>query len=66
MTLQLAVVLLLVLAALAYFGRGFVLGLLGRGCGTEGGCANCSSGGGCTLSKLEALRKDYEAKKLAQ
>lgn len=63
MSLQFAVVLCLALGAAAYFGRGFLLGLFGRGCGTEGGCANCSSGGGCTLSKLEALRKDYEAKK---
>lgn len=66
MTLQLAIVLLLVLASAVYFGRGFVLGLLGKGCGSEGGCANCSSGGGCTLSKLEALRKDYEARKAAR
>lgn len=56
-------VLLAVAASAAYFGRGFVLGLMGRGCGTEGGCAKCSSGGGCTLTKLEALRKDFEAQK---
>lgn len=65
MTLQLAIVLLLVLGSAVYFGRGFLLGLLGKGCGEEGGCANCS-GGGCTLSKLEALRKDYEARKASR
>jgi hypothetical protein len=59
-------VLLAVTAAAVYFGRGLVLGLLGRGCGTEGGCAKCSSGAGCTLTKLEAIRKDYEAKKSGQ
>lgn len=57
-----SLVLLAVAAATAYFGRGFVLGLMGRGCGTEGGCAKCSSGGGCTLTRLEALRKEFEAR----
>jgi len=55
------VVLALVLAAAAYFGRGFLAGLFGKGCET-GGCANCGSGG-CTLAKLEALKKEYEARK---
>jgi hypothetical protein len=55
------VVLALVAAAAAYFGRGFLSGLFGKGC-EDGGCANCGSGG-CTLSKLEALKKEYEAKK---
>lgn len=59
-------VLVAVAAAATYFGRGFILGLLGRGCGQEGGCAKCSNGGGCTLTKLEAIRKDYEAKKSTQ
>ncbi len=55
------VVLVLVLAAAVYFGRGFFSGLFGKDC-DEGGCANCGSGG-CTLSKLEALKKEYEARK---
>jgi hypothetical protein len=41
--------------------RGVLSGLFGKGCET-GGCANCGSGG-CTLSRLEALKKEYEAKK---
>jgi hypothetical protein len=54
-------VLALTVAAAAWFGRGFIAGLLGRDC-DAGGCANCA-GGGCTLSKLEALKKEYEARK---
>lgn len=62
MTVQTIIVLLLTLGAAAYFGRGFLLGLLGRGCGTEGGCAKCAKGG-CTLTKLEALKQELEARK---
>lgn len=64
MNWQMVTVLVLVALAALYFGRGFVLGLLGRGgCASGGSCANCASGGGCTLSKLEELRKQYEAKR---
>ena len=62
LSFQLVIVLLAVAAAALFFGRGFVAGLLGQGCGTEGGCAKCSSGGGCTVTKLEAIKKEYEAK----
>ena len=63
MSVQLILVLLAVTASVLYFGRGFVAGLWGRGCGTEGSCAKCSSGGGCTVTKMDALRKEYEARK---
>ncbi len=63
MNWQLLIVLVLVALAAIYFGRGFVLGLLGKGaCATGGGCGNCGEGG-CTVGKLEALRKEYEARK---
>lgn len=58
----------LVLAALAalYFGRGFLLGLMGKGgCASGGSCSSCGEGG-CTLSKIEALKRDYEARKAAK
>ena len=56
-------VLALVVLAVLYFGRGFVLGLLGRGgCASGGSCSSCGEGG-CTLTKLEALKRDYEARK---
>ncbi|HET6329163.1 MAG TPA: hypothetical protein VFF76_00105 [Holophagaceae bacterium] len=64
MNWQSLTVLGLVVLAVLYFGRGFVLGLLGRGgCASGGSCSSCGEGGGCTLSKLEALRQDYEARK---
>lgn len=63
LSVQMILVLVAVAASVLYFGRGFVAGLLGRGCGTEGGCAKCSSGGGCTVTKMDALRKEYEARK---
>ncbi len=59
MTLQLGIVLALVALSALWFGRGFIKGFLG-GCG--GGCEGCEKGG-CTLSKLEALKKDFEAKR---
>ena len=63
MTWQLLGVLILVALAALYFGRGFVLGLLGRGgCASGGSCESCA-GGSCTLTKLEALRKELEARK---
>ncbi len=57
------VVLVLVAGSALYFGRGFIKGLLG-GC-DEGGCEKCSSGGGCAVQKLDALRKEMEARKKA-
>jgi hypothetical protein len=64
MNWQSLTVLALVVLAVLYFGRGFVLGLLGRGgCASGGGCSSCGPGGSCTLSKLEALKQDYEARK---
>lgn len=65
MNWQTLTVLMLVALAALYFGRGFVLGLLGRGGCASGSCSSCSSGGGCTLSKLEALKQEYEARKAA-
>ena len=66
MNWQLIVVLILVALAVLYFGRGFVLGLLGKGgCASGGSCSSCGEGG-CTLSKIEALRQEYEARKAAK
>lgn len=63
MTWQLFAVLALVALAALYFGRGFVLGLLGRGgCASGGSCSSCGEGG-CTLSRLDALKREYEARK---
>jgi hypothetical protein len=63
MTLQLGIVLVLVAFAALYFGRGFILGLLGKGgCESGGSCASCGTGG-CTVAKLEELRKQLEASK---
>lgn len=59
MTLQLGIVLALVVLSALWFGRGFLKGFLG---GCSGGCEGCEKGG-CTLSKLEALKKDLEAKR---
>ena len=66
MNWQMIVVLILVALAALYFGRGFVLGLLGKGgCASGGSCSSCGEGG-CTLSKIEALRQEYEARKAAK
>ncbi|HXC17577.1 MAG TPA: hypothetical protein VNV60_09075 [Holophagaceae bacterium] len=66
MNWQSLTVLALVVLAVLYFGRGFVLGLLGRGgCASGGSCSSCGSGGSCTLSKLDALKQEYEARKAA-
>ena len=63
MNWQLLIVLILVALAALYFGRGFVMGLVGQGgCASGGGCSNCGEGG-CTLTKLEALKREWEAKK---
>lgn len=63
MNWQLITVLILVVSAAAYFGRGFLLGLTGRGgCASGGSCGSCGEGG-CTLNKLEALRREWEARK---
>jgi hypothetical protein len=59
MTLQFGIVLTLVALSAAWFGRGFLRGLLSGSCG--GGCEGCEKGG-CTLSKLEALKKELEAR----
>jgi hypothetical protein len=59
MSVQLVVVLVLVALAALYFGRGFVLGLMGRGACASGGCEGCGEGG-CTLKKLEELRHTLE------
>ncbi|MBI3132277.1 MAG: hypothetical protein HYZ13_13235 [Acidobacteria bacterium] len=60
MTLQLGIVLMLVTLSAAWFGRGFLRGLLSGECG--GGCEGCTKGG-CTLTKLEALKQELEAKR---
>ena len=57
MNWQLLIVLILVALAVLYFGRGFLLGLVGEGGCSSGGCSNCGEGG-CTLNKLEALKRD--------
>lgn len=55
MTLQLVLVLLAVLTAALWLGRGLWAAATGRGC-AEGGCGRCSRGG-CPVPKLEeALR----------
>ncbi|MBL0209414.1 MAG: hypothetical protein IPQ13_00630 [Holophagaceae bacterium] len=64
MNWQTLIVLILAALAALYFGRGFVLGLMGKGECSSGGCSNCGEGG-CTLSKLEALKREWEAKKQA-
>ena len=65
MNWQSLTVLALVVLAVLYFGRGFVLGLLGRGgCASGGSCSSCGEGG-CTLTKLDALKQEYEARKAA-
>ncbi len=56
------IVLALVAGSALYFGRGFIKGLFG---GCEGGCEKCESGGGCAVQKLEALRKEMEARRKA-
>ncbi|HJV22300.1 MAG TPA: hypothetical protein VJ570_06375 [Holophagaceae bacterium] len=60
MTLQLGIALTLVALSAAWFGRGFLRGLIHGECG--GGCDGCEKGG-CTLSKLEALKRELEAKR---
>lgn len=62
MNWQLIIVLIMVALALLYFGRGFLMGFMGKGGCASGSCSNCSEGG-CTLSKLEALKREWEAKK---
>ncbi len=65
MNWQLLTVLILVALAALYFGRGFLMGLLGKGgCASGGSCSSCGEGG-CTLTKLEALKQEWEAKKQA-
>ena len=66
MNWQWLTVLALVALAAFYFGRGFLMGLLGRGgCASGGSCSSCGDGGSCTLTKLEALKQEYEARKAA-
>ena len=62
MNWQLLITLILVALAGLYFGRGFFLGLMGSGGCSSGGCSNCGEGG-CTLNKLEALKREWETKK---
>ena len=63
MNWQMIVVLISVAGATVYFGRGFLLGLTGKGgCASGGSCSSCGEGG-CTLTKLETLRREWEAKK---
>ncbi len=62
MNWQLFITLILAALAAIYFGRGFFLGLIGKGGCSSGGCSNCGEGG-CTLSKLETLKREWEAKK---
>ena len=63
MNWQMIVVLISVAGATVYFGRGFLLGLTGQGgCASGGSCSSCGEGG-CTLTKLEALKREWEAKK---
>lgn len=64
MNWQPVIVFALVGLAALYFGRGFILGLLGRGgCASGGSCSSCGEGGSCTLTKLEELKREYEARK---
>jgi hypothetical protein len=55
------IVLALVAGSALYFGRGFIKGLLG---GCEGGCEKCGDGG-CAVQKLEALKKEMDARRKA-
>lgn len=61
MSVQMIVVLVLVAASALYFGRGFIKGLFGA---CEGGCEKCGSGG-CAVQKLDALRKEMDARRKA-
>lgn len=60
MNAQTLIVVVMVLSAALYFGRGFVLALLGRGgCASGGSCGSCQSGG-CSVARFEAIRKTLE------
>ena len=66
MTFQNLIAMSLVLAAAAWFGRGLLRALLGRGgCASGGSCGSCRAGG-CDVARFEAIRKALEQGKPVQ
>jgi hypothetical protein len=60
MNLQGLIAMGMVLAAAAWFGRGLLRTLLGRGgCASGGSCGSCRAGG-CDVARFEAIRKALE------
>ncbi|HEX9010304.1 MAG TPA: hypothetical protein VF804_08055 [Holophagaceae bacterium] len=52
----------MVVAAAAWFGRGLLRTLLGRGgCASGGSCGSCRAGG-CDVARFEAIRVALEQK----
>jgi hypothetical protein len=61
MNVQVLIVMAMVVSAALYFGRGFVLALLGKGgCASGGSCGSCKSGGCSSVARFEAIRKAIE------
>ena len=66
MTFQNLIAMGMVLAAAAWFGRGLLRALLGRGgCASGGSCGSCQAGG-CDVARFEAIRKALEQGKPVQ
>lgn len=63
MTFQNLIAMGMVLAAALWFGRSFLLALLGRGgCASGGSCGACRAGG-CDVARFEAIRIALEQQK---